>query len=81
MVTEYEQLLGDMLKERKERLEALKAKGSNKKKIDALLTEIGFVQGELDRYKRGLTLFRVKDLPKVGRWGKAETAPPGEAEP
>jgi hypothetical protein len=82
LVTEYEQLLGDMLKERREKLEALKVgKGKNKKKMDVLLSEIGFVEGELERYQRGLTLFRTKDLPKVGRWGKPEASQRGEAEP
>ncbi len=82
MVTEYEQLLGDMLKERRERLEALKVgKGRNKKKIDVLVSEIGFVEGELERYRRGMTLFRSKDLPKVGRWGRLEASQHGEAEP
>jgi hypothetical protein len=82
LVTEYEQLLGDMLKERREKLEALKAgKGNNKKKIGALLSEIGFVEVELERYQRGLTLFRSKGLPKVGRWGKPEAAQHGEADP
>ncbi len=80
LVTEYEQLLGDMLKERREKLEGLRAaKGKNRKEIDALLSEIGFVQGELDRYQRGLALFRTKGLPRVGRWGKQETGQPEEA--
>lgn len=82
LVTEYEQLLGDMLKERREKLEVLRAgKAKNKKKIDALLSEIGFVEGELERYRRGLTLFRSKNLPKVGRWGKPEASQHGEAAP
>ena len=82
MVTEYEQLLGEMLKERKERLETMKAsKGSDKKKTDVLLSEIGFIEGELERYRRGMTLFRSKELPKVGRWGKPEAAQQGEAQP
>ena len=73
MVTEYEQLLSDMLKERRGKLESLKAaKGKNQKKIEAVLSEIGFVEVELERYQRGLTLFRSKGLPKVGRWGKPE---------
>jgi len=75
LVTEYEQLLSDMLKERREKLEALKSgKGKNQKKIEVLVSEIGFVEVELERYKRGLTLFRSKGLPKVGRWGKPETS-------
>lgn len=82
MVTEYEQLLSSMLKERREKLEALKAgSGKSKKKIDALLSEIGYVEVELERYQRGMTLFRSKDLPKVGRWGKPETSQQGEALP
>lgn len=82
MVTEYEQLLTSMLKERRDKLEALKAgKGKSKKKIDTLLSEIGYVQVELERYQRGMTLFRSKDLPKVGRWGKPETSQQGEALP
>ncbi len=80
MVTEYEQLLSDMLKERMEKLEVLKANkgGKNRKKVEALESEIGFVKVELERYQRGLTLFRSKGLPKVGRWGKPETSQPGE---
>ena len=75
MVTEYEQLLTGMLKERREKLEELKAgKGKNQRKVEALLSEIGFVEVELERYQRGMTLFRSKGLPKVGRWGKPETS-------
>jgi hypothetical protein len=82
LVTEYEQLLTGMLKERRDRLEALKAgKGKSKRKIEALLSEIGYVEVELERYQRGMTLFRSKDLPKVGRWGKPETSPQGGALP
>jgi hypothetical protein len=82
LVTEYEQLLTTMLKERREKLEALKAgSGKSKKKIDALMSEIGYVEVELERYQRGMTLFRSKDLPKVGRWGKPETSQQGEALP
>jgi len=82
LVTEYEQLLTGMLKDRREKLEALKAgKGKSKKKIDALLSEIGYVEVELERYQNGMTLFRSKDLPKVGRWGKPETSQQGEALP
>jgi hypothetical protein len=82
LVTEYEQLLTAMLKERRERLEELKAgKGRSKKKIEELVSEIGYLEGELERYRRGMTLFRSKDLPKVGRWGKPETSPQGEALP
>ena len=82
LVTEYEHLLEDMLQERRGRLEALKAEGSkDRKKLDALESEIGYVQTELDRYRRGMTLFRTKSLPRVGRWGKPETSQAGEALP
>ncbi|HVB96056.1 MAG TPA: hypothetical protein VND41_05595 [Nitrososphaerales archaeon] len=82
MVTEYEQLLTLMLKERREKLEALKTgKGKSKKKVESLLSEIGYVAVELERYQRGMTLFRSKNLPKVGRWGKPETSQQGEALP
>jgi len=81
LVTEYEQLLSDMLKDRREKLEKLKSgKGKNQKKIEALVSEIGFVEVELARYQRGLTLFRSKGLPKVGRWGKPEPSHSGAAQ-
>jgi len=71
-----------MLKERRDRLEALKAgKAGSKKKIEALLSEIRYVEVELERYQQGMTLFRSKNLPKVGRWGKPEAAQQGEALP
>jgi hypothetical protein len=81
LVTEYEQLLSQILAARREKLEALKAaKGNNKKKIEELASEIGYVEVELERYQRGMTLFRTKGgLPKVGRWGKPETSTQGEA--
>ncbi len=82
MVTEYEQLLEDMLKERREKLDSLKAgKGKNHKRIEVLESEIGFMEVELRRYKEGMMLFRTKGLPKVGRWGKPEAHQPGEAAP
>lgn len=82
MVTEYEELLTSILKEKRDRLEGLKARrGASKKEVEALLSEIGYVEVELERYQRGMTLFRSKNLPKVGRWGKPETAQQGEALP
>ena len=82
MATEYEQLLTGMLNEKRQKLETLKtAKGNNKKRIDSLLSEIGFVEVELGRYQRGLHLFREKNLPKVGRWGKPAAGEQGEALP
>jgi hypothetical protein len=80
LVTEYEQLLEDMLKERRGKLDALKgSKGKNHKQVETLESEIGFVEVELKRYKEGLALFRTKGLPKVGRWGKPESQPGGAA--
>lgn len=73
MSTEYEQLLEDMLKERKAKLETLKSERKGKQKeMDGLQSEMGFIEVELSRYRHGLTLFRTKDIPKVGRWGKPE---------
>ena len=74
LVTEYEQLLGDMLEERRAKLEGLKARKGRRSQIEALMSEIGFVESELARYRGGLVLFRSKQLPKVGRWGKPETS-------
>jgi hypothetical protein len=82
LVTEYEQLLSGILKEKREKLEALRAgKRMSKKEVEVLLSEIGFVEVELQRYERGMTLFRTKGLPKVGRWGKPEASTQGEALP
>ena len=75
MDTEYEQLLGDMLKERRAKLEKLKAKKGKSRQMDALMSEIGYVEAELERYRGGLALFRSKQPPKVGRWGVPETSP------
>ncbi|MGH9919764.1 MAG: hypothetical protein ACRD6W_12980 [Nitrososphaerales archaeon] len=82
MTTEYERLLTDLLKERRDRLEKLKdVEGRDKKEHRELLSEIGFVQVELERDQKGMALFRSKGLPKVGRWGKPETSQTGEALP
>ena len=32
-----------------------------------------FLEVELRRYEQGMSLFRSKGLPKVGRWGKQES--------
>jgi hypothetical protein len=78
LVTEYEQLLSDMVRERKAKVEELRGQKGRQKEIDALLSEIGFIEVELQRYDRGLRLFRSKNLPKVGRWGKPGAGPAGE---
>ena len=81
MSTEYEQLLTGMIAEKKQKLDALRAskEKNGKKKVDELLAEISYVEVELQRYQRGMTLFRTKNLPKVGRWGKPETSQQTEA--
>lgn len=76
MTTEYEQLLQQMLDERRAELESLKTERPTKrteKKTQALLSEMQFIEVELQHYRQALTLFRTKNLPKVGRWGKPET--------
>jgi hypothetical protein len=70
--SEYELLLKQLLQERRSRLEKLTSEKGEQKQIDQLLSEIRFVQAELERYDRGLTIFRSKSVPKVGRWGKPE---------
>jgi len=71
-----------MLNKRKERLQELKAaRGKNEKKISTLVSEINFMEVELGRYQRAMTLFRAKGIPKVGRWGHAESGLAGQAAP
>lgn len=72
MTTEYEKLLIDMIKEKKIKLEELQGK-NEEKKAKKLRKEISFLQVELSRYQQALALFRSKNIPKVGRWGKPET--------
>lgn len=81
METEYEQLLSGIIAEKKQKLGALNvSKDRNTKKTaDELQSEINYVEVELERYRRGMRLFRSKDLPKVGRWGKPETPQQTEA--
>ena len=38
-----------------------------------MVSDIRFLEVELQRYEQGMALFRSKGLPKVGRWGKPET--------
>lgn len=79
MVTEYEQLLQKMLGEKRAVLEELRAKRKpDAKKVEAVLTDISFLQVELKRYGEGLSLFRSKGLPRVGRWGKPKAEGEGE---
>ena len=73
MTTEYEQLLSGMVGEKKVKLAELTGKKGKEKEAAALLTDIRFLEVELQRYQQGMALFRTKALPKVGRWGKLET--------
>lgn len=74
MATEYEDLLQEMLDERKAKLDRLLAesKGEEDREVRDIVSDMRFIEVELNRYKQGLALFRTKNLPKVGRWGKPE---------
>lgn len=73
MTTEYEELLGSMIAEKKARVAELTGKRGTQKEVSSLSTDIRFLEVELQRYQQGMALFRTKNLPKVGRWGKPET--------
>lgn len=73
MTTEYEQLLSKMVNEKKAKLAELTARKGKAKEVAALMSDIRFLEVELQRYQQGMALFRTKAIPKVGRWGKAET--------
>ncbi len=73
MVTEYEQLLQGMVDERRAKVEELKGRKGKEKQLATLMSELKFVEVEMNRYRQGMSLFRSKGVPKVGRWGKPET--------
>ena len=73
MTTEYEQMLSKMVDEKKAKLTELTGKKGEAKARAALMSDIRFLEVELQRYQQGMALFRTKPLPKVGRWGKPET--------
>jgi hypothetical protein len=73
MTTEYEQLLSQMINEKKAKLPELTGKKGKAKEVAALMSDIRFLEVELQRYQQGMALFRTKAPPKVGRWGKPET--------
>ncbi len=75
MVTEYEQLLHQMYEERRLKLEELRGKKKKEKEMQTLQSDLKFIEVELHRYQQGLSLFRSKGPPKVGRWGRPETEP------
>ncbi len=73
MTTEYEQLLSRMVDEKKAKLTELTGKKGKEKETASIMSDIRFLEVELQRYQQGMALFRTKSLPKVGRWGKPET--------
>ncbi len=79
MTTEYEQLLSKMVGDKKAKLAELTGKKGAEKESAALMSDIRFLEVELQRYQQGMALFRSKSLPKVGRWGKPETEEHKEA--
>ena len=72
MTTEYEQLLSGMINEKKAKVAELTGKKRKDKELAALVSDMKFLEVELQRYQQGMALFRSKNLPKVGRWGKPE---------
>jgi hypothetical protein len=72
MTTEYEQLLSRMVDEKKAKLAEVTGKKGKEKESVAIMSDIRFLEVELQRYQQGMALFRTKSLPKVGRWGKQE---------
>jgi hypothetical protein len=73
LTTEYEQLLGRILEEKKAKLGKLNSEKRSQKHVDEVLSEIRYVELEMEHYGNGLALFRSKSVPKVGRWGKPES--------
>jgi hypothetical protein len=72
MTTEYERLLTQMIEERKRKIDELAGKKGKEKELARAMTDVRFIETELGRYQQGLSLFRTKGVPKVGRWGKPE---------
>jgi hypothetical protein len=62
-----------MVIEKKAMLAQLSGKRGKTKQLEGLRSDIRFLEVELQRYQQGMSLFRSKGLPKVGRWGKQET--------
>jgi hypothetical protein len=80
MTTEYEELLINMVGEKKAKLTELTGKKGKQKESAALMSDIRFLEVELQRYQQGMALFRTKSIPKVGRWGKPEAEEKKEEE-
>ena len=73
MTTEYEQLLSSMAEEKRAKAIELKVKKGKEKDLAGVMSDLRFLEVELQRYQQGMALFRTKGIPKVGRWGKPET--------
>jgi len=73
LTTEYEQLLAAMITEKKAKMAELKGRSGKEKQMAGLQSDIRFLEVEMERYQQGMALFRSKNLPKVGRWGRPET--------
>ena len=73
MTTEYEQLLSAMITEKKAKMAELKGRPGKEKRMAGLQSDIRFLEVEIERYQQGMALFRSKNIPKVGRWGRPET--------
>ena len=73
MTTEYEQLLSAMIVEKKAKVSELTGKRGKEKQLAGLQSDIRFLEVEIERYQQGMALFRSRNLPRVGRWGRAET--------
>jgi hypothetical protein len=73
MTTEYEQLLSSMVTEKKAKVAELAGKKGKEEERVSLLSDIRFLEVELQRYQQAMSLFRSRSLPRVGRWGKPET--------
>ncbi len=80
MTTEYEQMISKMVDEKKAKLTEVTGKKGKEKETAALMSDIRFLEVELQRFQQGMALFRTKALPKVGRWGKPETEEKKEPE-
>jgi hypothetical protein len=73
LTTEYEQLLATMISDKKAKAAELTGKRGREKELAAVTSDIRFIEVELQRYQQAMSLFRSKDIPRVGRWGQPET--------
>jgi hypothetical protein len=62
-----------MIEEKKAKAAELTGKKGKEKKLAEVTSDIAYLEVELQRYGQGMSLFRSKNLPRVGRWGKPET--------